>query len=110
MGSVYSSPGSLFDLAYEVKSLPPRVHWAAAGIGKPQLTMNLAAIIMGGNVRVGIEDNIYYDNDKKVLATNEMLVQRLARLAKEVGREIATAKEAREILGIPNKSLHTVGS
>ncbi len=100
LGSVYSAPGTLFDLACMVKSLPPDVYWGAAGIGKFQLNMNLAAILMGGNVRVGLEDNIYYDNEKNTLATNEMLIQRIVRLAKEVGREISTPQEARDMVGV----------
>mgnify|MGYP002236653981 FL=1 len=59
---------------------------------------------MGANgVRVGLEDNIYYN--KGELATNEMLVARAARIAKECGRTIATAEDTREILGIKRKML-----
>jgi 3-keto-5-aminohexanoate cleavage enzyme len=100
MGSMYSASATMFDLACMVERLPEGFHWGAAGIGRFQLTMNIAAILLGGNVRVGIEDNLYYDNDKKVLATNEMLIKRLVRLSREIGREIATAKDAREILGV----------
>jgi 3-keto-5-aminohexanoate cleavage enzyme len=57
-------------------------------------------MLLGGHVRVGLEDNLYYDNNKTVLATNEMLVQRVVRLAKEIGRPIATPAEAREMLGL----------
>jgi 3-keto-5-aminohexanoate cleavage enzyme len=99
-GSIFSAPATLLDLAYLVASLPPGGHWGAAGIGRFQLNMNLAAILMGGNVRVGLEDNIYYDAGKEVLATNVMLIERLARLCREIGREIATPMEARKILGI----------
>jgi 3-keto-5-aminohexanoate cleavage enzyme len=60
----------------------------------------MAAMLMGGHVRVGIEDSIYYNYPKKELATNEVLVKRIVMLAKELGREIATPDEAREILGI----------
>lgn len=100
LGSLYSAPGTLFDLTYMVKSLPSGVQWGAAGIGKFQLTMNFAAILMGGNIRVGLEDNIYYDNNKTTLTTNEMLIQRVVRFAKEIGREVAPPQEAREIIGI----------
>jgi uncharacterized protein (DUF849 family) len=103
LGSIYSVPATLFDLTHMVTSLPPNVHWGAAGIGKFQLNMNLASILMGGNVRVGLEDNIYYDNEKKKFATNEMLVQRIVRLAKEVGRDVATPQETREYLKIKPK-------
>ena len=99
-GSVYSIPATMFDLSYMVKSLPPDVNWAAAGIGKFQLKINFASVLMGGNVRVGLEDNLFYNQENKELATNEMLILRVAKFANEVGRKVATAKEAREILGI----------
>jgi len=108
LGSIYSSPGTLFDLVCMVKSLPLGVHWGAAGIGKFQLKMNFAAILMGGNVRVGLEDNIYYDNGKSKLATNEMLVRRIVKFTHEIGREVATPQEAREMLGIACKCVNSV--
>jgi len=102
-GSIYSVPATLFDLSYMVKNLPPDVHWAAAGIGKFQLKINFASILMGGHVRVGLEDNLYYDQANKELATNEMLIARVVKFANEIGREVATAQEARDMLGIhPN--------
>jgi len=69
-----------------------------AGIGRAELPLATAAILMGGHVRVGLEDNIYYTRGVK--ATNEMLVARIVRLANELGREVATPDEARRILGI----------
>jgi uncharacterized protein (DUF849 family) len=76
------------------------VHWGATGIGKFQLKINFASVLMGGHVRVGLEDNIYYDEEAARLATNAALVERVAAFAKQVGREIATAKEAREMLAV----------
>ena len=99
-GSIFSVPATLFDLSYMVKNLPSNVQWAAAGIGKFQLKINFASVLMGGHVRVGLEDNVYYDDEKKVLATNEMLIIRVAKFANEIGREVATAQEAREMIGI----------
>jgi len=58
--------------------------------------------VMGGHVRVGIEDNLYYQ--KGQLATNQQLVARMARIAAEVGRPVATPDEARQILGLPPRS------
>ena len=55
---------------------------------------------MGGHVRVGIEDSIYYNYPKKELATNTKLVERIVRISKELGREIATPDEARQIFGL----------
>ena len=100
LGSIFSAPGTLFDLSHMVMSLPPNVHWAAAGIGRFQLNMNFAAILMGGHVRVGLEDNLYYSHDKKELATNKQLIERVVRFADEIDRGVATPKEAREIIGL----------
>jgi 3-keto-5-aminohexanoate cleavage enzyme len=55
---------------------------------------------MGGHVRIGIEDSVYYNYPREELATNARLVGRIVRIARELNREIATPKETREILGI----------
>jgi uncharacterized protein (DUF849 family)/N-acetylglutamate synthase-like GNAT family acetyltransferase len=99
-GSLNSIPASVKDVDYLVSKLPENSIWAAAGIGQFQLPINVAAIIMGGNVRVGLEDNIFYDYDKKQLATNEDLVKRLVRISKEIYRPIATPQEARQMIGM----------
>jgi len=100
LGSVFSAPATLFDLSHMVISLPSDVHWGAAGIGQFQLKMNFAAVLMGGHVRVGLEDNIYFDHKRKTLATNPMLVERAAKFGQDVGREVASPREARELLGL----------
>lgn len=100
LGSLGSIPGDLRDLVYLVESLPQGSTWSATGIGRFQTQINVGAILMGGHVRVGIEDSIYYNYKKKELATNENLVKRIVRIAEEIGRDIATPKEARKILGI----------
>lgn len=91
-------PATMEDLLHMVRSIPQGSTWTVAGVGRFQLPMATAAIIMGGHARVGLEDNIYYS--KGVLATNGQLVERVARLAKELGREIATPDETRKILSI----------
>lgn len=97
-GSLNSIPASVKDLDYLVSKLPENSTWAAAGIGQFQLPINVAAIVMGGNVRVGLEDNIFYDYEKKQLATNEDLVKRLVRISKEIYRPIATPAEAHKMI------------
>jgi 3-keto-5-aminohexanoate cleavage enzyme len=62
--------------------------------------MAMTALAMGGHVRVGLEDNIYYSKGR--LATNEELVARVARLAGELGRPVATPSQARNLLGLRN--------
>lgn len=92
-------PATMEDLMHMVRSIPHGSTWTVAGVGRYQLPMAAAAIIAGGHARVGLEDNIYYT--KGVLAkSNGELVERVARLAKELGREIATPDEARKILSL----------
>jgi 3-keto-5-aminohexanoate cleavage enzyme len=99
MGVPGAIPGTPKNLLHLVDSIPPGSTWTVAGIGRAQLSLGTMAILLGGNVRVGFEDNIYYA--KGVLAkSNAELVARIARLAAELGREIATPQEARRILGI----------
>jgi uncharacterized protein (DUF849 family) len=96
LGTIQATPLNLIML---VNSLPESATWAATGIGKSQFPINALAITMGGNVRVGLEDSIFMDAEKKDPATNPKLVERLVRLARAVGREPATPEEARKIMG-----------
>jgi 3-keto-5-aminohexanoate cleavage enzyme len=80
-------------------SIPSESTFTVSGIGRAQFQMAAASIIAGGHVRVGFEDNIYLE--KGVLAkSNAELVSKAAKLAKELGRQIATPEEARRILGL----------
>jgi len=83
-----------------VRALPKETTWAAAGIGRFQLAMNTMAIELGGHVRVGLEDNLWFDEGRTTLATNAMFIERLVQIARRVGREIATAGEARQMIGL----------
>jgi 3-keto-5-aminohexanoate cleavage enzyme len=99
---VLGVPGGLAaevrNLTHLVDALPPGCTWSVAGIGRAQLAMTLAALALGGHVRVGLEDNIYYAKGR--LASNDELVARVARLAGELGRPLATPSEARALLGL----------
>lgn len=87
------------NLAWLVNAIPAGSTWTATGIGRHAFTLAAAAIVMGGNVRVGFEDNLYLE--RGVLAkSNGELVAKVVRLAKELGREVASPAEAREILGL----------
>jgi uncharacterized protein (DUF849 family) len=100
LGSLGGIPGRPRDLSYLVQNLPDDSIWSAAGIGVFQLPVNATALIKGGGVRVGLEDNIYFDYEKKMLATNPQLVERIALISRELRRKIATPDETRRILGI----------
>lgn len=90
------------DVTYMIDSLPEGSTFTIAGIGRSEFPMAALSIISGGHVRVGFEDNIYIS--KGVLAkSNAELVEKVVRLANELGREVATPKEAREILGLKAK-------
>ena len=91
--------GDLRDFVFMRGSIPSDATYTVAGVGRYEFTLAVAAIIDGGHVRVGLEDNIYLE--KGVLAkSNGELVAKVVRLAKEFGREIATPSEARAILGL----------
>ncbi len=94
-GSVSGTPKNLLHM---VESLPEGSKFTVSGIGPSQIPMLTMSILLGGHVRTGLEDTILYD--KGILATNIMLIERVVRIAKELGREIATPDEAREILGL----------
>jgi 3-keto-5-aminohexanoate cleavage enzyme len=101
--------GTVKNLAFLVDLLPEGSTWSVSGIGKAHMPMLLAALAMGTDgVRVGLEDNIMYgvdENGKKIVGTNEQFVRRAVELAWLAGRGIATAQDAREILGITRKCL-----
>jgi 3-keto-5-aminohexanoate cleavage enzyme len=87
------------DLSFMAGSIPQGSTWTVAGIGRHAFEMAAAGIIMGGHVRVGFEDNLYLE--KGVLAqSNGELVEKVVKLAKLLGREIASPAEARGILGL----------
>lgn len=89
--------GQLRDFVFMRHSIPDEATYTVAGIGRYEFPLATAAIIDGGHVRVGFEDNIFLS--KGVLAkSNGELVDKVVRIAKEFGREIANPHEAREIL------------
>ena len=93
------TPATVSNLCWLVNAIPAGSTWTATGIGRHAFTLAAPAIAMGGNVRVGFEDNLYLE--RGVLAkSNGELVAKVVRIAKELGRPIATSAEAREILGL----------
>ena len=94
-GSLAATARNLFFL---VESLPPDAAWSVSVIGAQHVNLSTIAMALGGHVRVGIEDNVYYA--KGVLATNAALVDRIAAIAKAVGRELATPEDVKRIWGV----------
>jgi 3-keto-5-aminohexanoate cleavage enzyme len=98
MGVSGGIPATAQNLLHLVGQLPEQATWTVAGVGRAQLPMAVLGIVLGGHVRVGLEDNIWYR--KGELATNAQLVARVVRIAREMDRDIATPDEARILLGI----------
>lgn len=99
MGVKWGIEATPENLIFMKNKLPPGARWSVFGIGKCQLPMIAMGLLMGGNIRVGFEDNIYLR--KGVLAKNNaQMVERAVLLAKYLQREVATPTEARQILGI----------
>jgi 3-keto-5-aminohexanoate cleavage enzyme len=101
LGTQHGISGEPRNLVRMVDALPAHSTWNVAGIGRYQLPVAAQAIVMGGHVRVGFEDNIYWS--KGVLAkSNAQLVERIRDLSKTLQREVASVEEAKEILCIQN--------
>jgi 3-keto-5-aminohexanoate cleavage enzyme len=92
-GGIPATPDNLLHMC---RQLPPNATFCVAGVGRWQLNMAAMAIVLGGHVRVGLEDNIYFAKGK--LAPNEEFVARTRRIAEMLQREIATPEDARKIL------------
>lgn len=99
LGVAGGMPATPKNLMYMIDSLPENSTWSAIGVSKHQLTINTMSILLGGHVRVGMEDSVYYRKGE-LAETNAQFVTRIVDLAKTLGREVATPDEAREILGI----------
>lgn len=97
------TPATVQNLAWLVNSIPAGSTWTATGIGRHAFTLAAHAIAMGGNVRVGFEDNLNLEKGVPAKSNGE-LVAKVVRIAKELGREIATSAEAREILSLPPRN------
>lgn len=98
LGVKWACPADTTTMMYLRNLLPQNAIWAAFGISRQQMPMAVQSALLGGNVRVGLEDNLYLD--RGVFATNAQLVERAAGLIRGIGEDIATAAEARAILGL----------
>ena len=96
------TPATPENLAWLVKNIPAGSTWTATGIGRHAFTLAAVAIVMGGNVRVGFEDNLNLAKGVPAKSNGE-LVAKVVRLANELGRPVATSDEAREILGLKKR-------
>jgi 3-keto-5-aminohexanoate cleavage enzyme len=91
--------GDLQSVSNLIARLPAGAEWSLLGVGRVQMSVNLISLAYGGHVRTGLEDNTFYRPGEKA-TSNAQFVERVVRLAEEIGRPIATPDEAREILGV----------
>ena len=98
LGVPGSMPGTVKNMVFLSESIPSGSTWIVAGIAKSEIPLAAAAIVMGGHVRVGLEDNLFMPDGSA--ATNPRLVEKVVAIAKEIGREIASPAEARAILSL----------
>jgi 3-keto-5-aminohexanoate cleavage enzyme len=99
--SSYATPANLLGL---INELPDECVYQVAGIGPFQLPMVVMGIILGGHIRVGMEDNVYLAKGR-LLESNAEMVERVVRLARDLNRDIATPKQTREMLGLNPKPI-----
>lgn len=100
LGNIACAQADLLHAGIMIRDLPPNSYWSLAGIGNAQLTMNSIAIATGGGVRVGLEDNIWFDNNRTKHATNAYLIRRIHRLAEANERKIMAPSELRNLLNL----------
>lgn len=102
MGIGGAMPATLKMLTTAADMMPPKSHWTAMAPGRDEFPLCAVAAVMGGNVRVGLEDNVYLSHN--VLAKgNGPIVEKMVRIIRDLGKDVATAAEAREMMNIPLK-------
>ena len=99
LGIKGGAPATMDNLLRMVDTIPEGSTWQVVTVGKYNLRTTVSAMCMGANVRTGLEDTIYYQKGELV-KSNAQLVNRIVRIANEIGREIATVDETKEILGL----------
>ena len=102
LGNIACAQSDLLHAGIMIRDLPGDSFWVLAGIGNAQLMMNSIAIATGGGVRVGLEDNIWYDPKRTRLATNEDLLLRVHNLAEANERKIMSPLNMRKLLNLQN--------
>jgi uncharacterized protein (DUF849 family) len=100
LGNIACAQADLLHAGVMIRDLPEQSFWSLAGIGNSQLPMNSVAIAAGGGVRVGLEDNIYYDLERTKLATNADLLRRIHTVAEANERKLMTSRNLRRLLNL----------
>jgi uncharacterized protein (DUF849 family) len=98
LGIPWGAPADTTTMKAMSDSAPPNAVWSAFGIGKLQMPMVAQAVLLGGNVRVGLEDNLYLD--RGVFATNAQLVTKAIGIVQALGARILTPQQTRKKIGL----------
>jgi uncharacterized protein (DUF849 family) len=98
LGIRYGAPATPAAMIAMRDALPPGALWSAFGVGRMQMPMVAQAVLLGGNIRIGLEDNLYLE--KGVLATNGQLVERAVRIVELLGARVLSSTEARARLAL----------
>ncbi|HTH96814.1 MAG TPA: 3-keto-5-aminohexanoate cleavage protein, partial [Stellaceae bacterium] len=102
LGVKYGFPATPATMAYARSLLPSDCHWASFGIGRMMYPMLAQAYVLGGHVRVGLEDGVMISRGK-LAPSNAALVEKAKRIVEDLGGELATPNEARDILGLKKR-------
>lgn len=100
LGNIASAQTDLLHIGSMIKDLPDKTVLSIGGVGNQQLNANALAISMNYGIRIGLEDNIWFDQERTKLATNLELVQRAHHIIKSMNKEVLTSIELREVLGL----------
>jgi uncharacterized protein (DUF849 family) len=98
LGNIACAQADLLHVGVMIRDLPPDSYWSLAGVGAAQLPMNSLAVAVGGGVRVGLEDNLWFDLERTRLATNADLLKRVGTLIEANGRQVMSPATFRQLL------------
>lgn len=100
LGNIACAQADLLHTGIMIRDLPKNSFFSLAGIGNTQLKMNSLSIAIGGGVRVGLEDNIWFDDSRTKLASNKELLERIHTIGKANSREFMSSKEFRKLMNL----------
>ncbi|MBT3407428.1 3-keto-5-aminohexanoate cleavage protein [archaeon] len=98
LGNIACAQADMMHLGLMINELPQNSIWSVGGVGKAQLDMNALSLIGGGGVRIGLEDNIWFDHDRTKLATNKEMIKRILSISIALGKQPYSCKDARKLL------------
>ncbi len=100
LGNIACAQANLLSLGLMIKELPPNSYWSVGAVGQPQLKMNLISIASGGGIRIGLEDNIWFDEKRTLMATNAELIKRIITMAEAMGKRPLDPLQGKQLLGV----------